>query len=153
MATYRTKDFRKVWNARLRKLRKNGIKSGATASRYMKGQTTKEAPYHTGETLSGIRRFMKKNNWVVESKVVGRFKQNLFANQSAPFRTVHFNKKQPFYSVPQTVVYGKQAISASGKSITWTGLPRWWHFSAVRTRDVYRDLIRKNNKQALRVIA
>jgi len=92
MVTIKLQNYRRLWATRLRALKKTGKKTTLIASKYMQGQAKKMAPKKTGETLRGIRRRKVKNGWVVESVVSGRFKQNLFANQSAPFRTIKFSR-------------------------------------------------------------
>jgi len=153
MATIKLKNAGKMWTARIRALRKVKKATPLQAAKLMQAHAKRNAPRKTGETIRGIKRRKAKNGWVVESHVRGRFKQNLFANQTAPYRTLRFKKssKQPFFATPQTVVYGRSATTPSGKSVRWTGKARFWHFAALRTKKVYRQQATKNTRKALRV--
>lgn len=152
MATFNSiTKYRKVWKNRIKELRKQKNLSEKDASEFMVKTARSLAPRKTGATIKGIRMRKGKNSWTVESWVPGLFKQNLFANQTAPYRTLHFEKPNRFYTSPQTVVYGSGAVSPSGNSIMWTGLPRFFHFATLRTREKFKDIVKKNTNKALRV--
>lgn len=153
MGTYTLQGYRKELSNKIKRLRKSGDKSSFTASKYMVAQAKRLAPRKTGQTISGIRKRKRKSGqWTVESWVPGTFKQNMFANQTAPYRTLNYSEQsiQPFYAIPQKVVYGKGAISPSGNQIRWTGTPRFFHFAWLRTRDYFRKVTNVNTKKALR---
>ena len=142
---------------RLKELKKVQKTTPLVGAKIMQTTAKKLAPRKTGETIRGIRRRKAKNGWTVESWVPGRFKQNLFANQTAPFRTVRYpkgawapprgGKGWTMIAPPGTVaVYGQ-----SPGSWRWSGTPRFWHIASLRMKGKYRKLARKNTQKALRV--
>ncbi len=150
MVTIPLKKAPQLWKKRMRKLQQVQRKTPREASKLMQRIAKRLAPRKTGETIRGIIRRQIKNGWSVQSWVGGQFKQNLFANRTAPFRTIRYTQKNPFFAVPQTVVYGRSAKSPSGNPIRWTGKPRFWHFASLRTRKHYKKQARKNTRKALR---
>ena len=130
----------------MRALKKSGSLTTLQGAKLMQRTAKKLAPKKTGETMRGIRRRKNKLGWTVESLVRGRFKQNLFANQTAPFRTLRFIKPNKFFASPQTVVYGQSATTPGGKSVVWTGKPRFWHFASLRTRKFVKKISIKNTR-------
>jgi len=150
MATVRLRDAPKLWSRRERRLKREQKVTPLRAAKRMQSIAKKLAPRGTGETIRGIRRRKVKNGWVVESLVRGRFKQNLFANRTAPFRTLRFVKNNRFFRSPQSVVYGRGGVSSGGNPIRWTGTPRFWHFASLRMRKKYGRQALKNTRKALR---
>ena len=151
MAVITIAQFRKRMQKRIDNLKKVGIKTEDQASRFMMFTAKKLAPRSSGKTIQGIRRKKKGAHYVVESRVPGRFKQNFFANQTAPFRTLRFTKGNKAYAFPQKVVYGKPAISSSGNAIQWTGTPRFFHFAFLRARPFMKTMAKRNTSKAVRV--
>lgn len=140
MGTYTLEQYRKVIKNRRAKLGK--IDTPMKAAKYMQDTAKMLAPRYTGETINGIRaRKVGKTNYQVESVVSPKgktgFRQNLWANQTAPYRTprMWWNKKKP-------TLYG----SGSHKV---TGLPRFWHFATLRTREKFREITRMKVKDIL----
>lgn len=152
MATFTSiQQYRQVMDSRMKAMRKNGIKSASQAASYMMTYAKKLAPRHSGDTIRGISKRPRKEGYVVVSEVPGRFKQNLFANQTSPYRTLHFRAKggKNYYAPNQTVVYGGAALSRGGKQIKWTGTPRFFHLATLRTRKYFRKVAVMNNRRAL----
>lgn len=155
MAVIPLRKASKMWDKRIKALKKAQKKTPLVAGKFMEATAKKLAPVATGELLRGIRKRKKGRGWVVESRVRGRFKHNLFANQTAPYRTLRFrkNSRQPFFATPQNVVYGRGAKTVGGKTVRWSGKARFWHFASLRTRALYPKLVRKNTRKALRITA
>ncbi len=151
MATVPLRDASRLWSSRMKRLATSGRNDSLLGAKLMQRLAKRLAPRgKTGATVRGIRRRKVKDGWSVESWVSGSFKQNLWANQTSPFRTLRFSKPNRFFAVPQTVVYGRSAKSAGGRSIVWTGTPRFWHFSSLRMKKVYRRLSVRNTRKSLR---
>lgn len=154
MGTYELKEYWRVMQSRKNNLRKVSIRTPIQAALNLRDLAISLAPFKTGETIAGIRVIDEGEGKVsVISDVPGSFKQNMFANQTAPFRTLRFgkNSKQPYFATPQNVVYGREAVSPSGKPIRWTGTPRFFHIATLRVWGRYRKLMRMNTRQALKV--
>lgn len=133
------KQYRATWRARVKQLKKDKVKSEAKAAKLMVAQSKSMAPRKTGATLKGIKARKKKESFDVESWVAGQFKQNMWTNQTAPFRSpnMNWNERQP-------TVYG------DGSHRT-TGTPRWFHFAILRTRKEFPRFMRKNTLKTLRL--
>ena len=153
MATFRSIPQYKAYNKkRAKRLSKAGIKTSSQAASYMQARAIQFAPHHTGETIMGITKKSKGKQYIVESKVKPKgkqgFRQNLWANQTAPFRTPlwkHGNRK---YGI-KAGTRGLYGVSPS--HFTWTGKPRFFHWATVDTQVRFRKLGRKNTRKALRV--
>ena len=148
MATFTMNQYQKVWRKRAIQIKKNGIKSAFQAARYMVAQAKSRAPKKTGETMEGIYKKKSKDGYTVISDVNTEFKQNMWANQTAPFRTLfwkHGNRK--FKIKPGT----KGLYGVSPTHFKWTGHPRFFHFATLATREMYPKIARKNNLEALKV--
>ena len=146
MTTYRTvEEAQAAYRAKGRELRKTCPKTSLQAAVYMIAQAQALAPRHTGETQSGIRKRKVGQNYIVESRVNPKgktgFMQNFWANQTAPYRTIHPRWARPKGS---PVVYGDGSHHISGT-------PRFFHLATLRTRAKYVQLARANTQKALRV--
>lgn len=122
---------------------------------YMYNEALKMVPVYTGETKAGIKIIPRNNSYSVISKVSGRnkgFLQNLFTNETSPFRTLRFrkpNKVQVFYGSPQNVVYGNPNVyNKDGGKVNWSGKPRWFHYASLRAEKYMKDRLRKEAKIA-----
>lgn len=152
-------EFRAIMKAKADAVKQSGKKSSLEAAKFMTFTAKRYAPHSTGDTINGIRYRAKGKGYEVTSSVVGHkgFKQNLFANQTAPFRTIRYTRWNPVYAYPQTVVYGQHAMSRSGKPIKWTARPRgqyqgrFWHWATLDTQTYFGKVARANLKDALRV--
>lgn len=120
------------------------IDSPKKAAKYMEHTAKMLAPRYTGETIRGIRaRKLGKTLWTVESRVVPKgqkgFMQNLWTNQTYPHRRpmMYWNKGKP-------TLYGDGSHNI-------TGLPRWFHFSTLRTRDKFRKITRNTVRDILKI--
>ena len=148
MPTFRSiAEYRKTLKLRKKRLSKGGMMAAKQASKIAKRLMLKTAPHSSGQTKSGIRRYKKKQSWIVESGVPGAFKQNLFANMREPYKKLHFGPKGGgmAYAPNQTVMYGRPALSRSGKQIRWTakGPARkigFFNFAALETRKKFPNL-------------
>jgi len=141
MGTFNLQEYRKVLATRRKKLQK--IDSPHKAAKYMELTAKQLAPRYTGETINGIRaRRTNKVNWKVESTVLPKgktgFRQNLWANQTAPFRSprMYWNKNKP-------TLYGNGSHNISG-------LPRFFHFATLRTREKFLKITRESVENILR---
>lgn len=143
------------FQAKVKAMNKAGIKTQYQAARLMMFTAKSLSPIFTGETINGIQTKKLVKGYVCESKVSGKkgFKQNMFANQTAPFRTIRFKNKggSVFYGPNQNVVYGGNAYNWSGGPIKWSGTPQFFHIAYLRTREKYPSLLASNIKSALRV--
>ena len=119
-----------------------------TASK-MRKTIKKLAPQNSGQTKQGIITRKFKKGYRVISSVPGRFKQNLFANRTKPYRTLSFGKKNRFYKQGQTVTYGKAALSRSGKPIKFTGTPAFFDVGVRSEVPKYRNQLKKLNSRAI----
>jgi hypothetical protein len=158
MATYTVSQFSKVLNKRRRELRKSGTTTCAKASKFMQDLAKHLAPKDSGETVRGIIRRKKGKGYEVTSWVPGTFKQNLWANQTAPFRTLRFPKGgwiPPGKSYTGRYVKianpGDAIVYGQDPRFNWTGTPRFFHIATIRSREAFRKLAIKNTKKALRV--
>ena len=152
MAVYRSVEaYKQSLNKRAQAVQKAGIKSASQAASRMVLEAKRLAPVYSGATIRGIKKRPKKEGYVVTSTVPGAFKQNLFANQTAPYRTLHFGPRGGgrVYGPNQTVVYGGAAMSRNGNQIRWSGTPRFFHLATLRTRKYYRQVAVQNNRRAL----
>ena len=158
MPTFRSiQEYRQTINNRIKKLNKQNITTSKQAAKLMVQYAKKFAPRSSGQTISGIRKRKRKGSWVVESKVPGNFKQNLFANMKVPFRTLNFGAKGGgrAYAPNQKVRYGQPAKSRSGKQIRWTahGAAKkigFFNLAALRTRPKFRKFAVDNTRKILR---
>ena len=145
MATFRSvKEYQAVMAKRAKRLRKESIKTASKTASLMQAEAIRLAPRKTGETIRGITKKKKKEaNYIVMSDVTpkgqSRFKQNLWANQTAPHRSVRM-----WWGGGRKVIYG------DGSHRT-TGTPRFFHFATLRTKPKFSKLARKNIRNALRV--
>jgi hypothetical protein len=157
MGTYTVKQYQKVWRAKARAIEKAGIKSVKDAATFMVYTARGMAPKKSGATLRGIvARPMGTYKTAVRSYVNSTFKQNLWANQTAPFRTIH-----PWWNHGTSIrIAGTKGIvtSVAGAPTVYgdgshkvTGKPRFFHFATLDTRDNYLKIARKNTQKALRV--
>lgn len=135
-----------------------GIKRGSVltqeqASRLQVLQARRLAPHDSGETIRGIRRRRSGRAWKVSSTVSGSFKQNMFANQTAPYRTIHFKARggHKYYAPNQTVIYGGSAHSRTGNQIMWSARPRFWDKALILVMRRYPAMMRVNTKKQLSV--
>ena len=152
MATVKSiKDYKKLMDKRVQGLKQAGIKTSADSANLMVKYAKRNAPRKTGATRNGIRRRKSKDGYTVESWVPGTFKQNLFANQTAPFRTLNIKKFNRYFKAPQQVMYGKSAESPTGKPIRWTGQPRFFLRATEKLIPVWRKRYLANTSKALRV--
>lgn len=132
----------KRYRAHLRKqikgIKKAGVKTGLQAANLLIKIAKFLAPRKTGATIRGIRKRKSREGWTVESWVSGRFKQNLWVNQTSPFGAplMVWNNRKP-------TIYG------DGTHRT-TGTPRFFHLATMRTRKKYIKLARANTLKALR---
>lgn len=139
-------------------MRKQAVKSASEAADYMVVQAKGMAPRKSGETIRGIRKRPRKKGYVVESTVPGRFKQNLFANQTAPFRTINYPKgawigPSKSYTGRWNMIAapGTKAVYGQSPNWNWTGTPRFFHLATLRTRSKFLQITRRNTLKALRV--
>lgn len=154
MATYRNlNEFQRGMAKKAKELRKNDIRTPSQAATFLQATAIKLAPlgranprfprYSPGETIRGIKKNrIGKGRYQVVSRVSAKgkgFRQNLWANQTAPHRTIH-----PRWAKGKGTVYG------DGSHII-TGMPRFWHFATIRANAKYNKLVRMNTKKALRV--
>ena len=158
MATYRSiPAFQKAMKAKARELRRGMVKTAFQAAVFMETQAISLAPLDTGKLIEGIRRKKTTNGYEVSSTVPGNFPYNLWVNRTAPYRTLNFpigGKIPPSRSRSG----GWRTAFPKGSKIVygigpyhWTGTPRFWHFSTVRTKDKYVKLAKANIKSALQV--
>lgn len=128
---------------RAKALHKAGIKSSSQAASFMKATAKRLAPHYTGETIRGITSKREKDYHIVTSKVspkgITGFMQNMWANQTAPFRSVRMRWGK-----------GKKVIYGDGTHHT-SGTPRFFHIATLRTGKEFSKIARKNVKSALRV--
>jgi hypothetical protein len=143
MGTYRSiEDYRQSLIKRMKMLNKETNNISLKTSNFMIRRSRKFAPIHSGETIRGIRRRKNKTGYQVESKVEAKgktgFRQNLWANQTKPFRKPHmvWNNGQP-------TLYGQ------GHRLT--GKPRFFHFATLDTRVKFNKIGRKSTLKILKV--
>ena len=154
---YTLEQYRAVLGKRMKALRDAGIKSSMQAASYMVIQAKRLAPRYTGATIAGIIKRKHGKGYMVISSVPGSFKQNLFANQTAPYRTIHYPKgawipPSKSWNGKWTMIAPPGTVARYGESPNWnwTAKPRFFHFAALRTRPYFRDIARKNTRKALR---
>lgn len=151
MATVRSvRDYKNLFRKRFSSYKEEVGGLSAETARNIKKTAKRLAPMHTGKTKQGIRTRKKKKKWVVSSTVPGSFKQNLFANRSPPFRTLSFSRGNRFYREKQTVVYGKGAVSPSGKPIRWTGKAGFFDLAVRSEIPNYRSKLKKVGAKSLK---
>ena len=149
MATFRSvEQYRRVMQVRAKAIKRGAMKASSNAATFMQTNAIKMAPVHTGTTVRSIKKVKKGKNYVVESWVPGKFKQNLWANRKAPFRTINWTKGNSRFGIKAGTrgLYG-----VSPPHFHWTGTPRFFDLAALRTRAKFRELGRKNRRKALRV--
>lgn len=158
MAVYTLNQYPRVWDKRIKQLRRASQKSEKEAAELLKLMAKRNAPYKTGKTREGIRVRKIKEHYTVESWVPGKFKQNLFANRTAPFRTVKYPKgawlppnKSFSGRWTQIAPAGTVAVYGQSPNWRWTGQPRFFHFATLRTRERFPKIVLRNTKKALRV--
>lgn len=147
MATYNLNEAREVWKARADKIKRVKPQSELQGATFMVLTAKMFAPRVTGETIQGIRKRSVSNGYIVESRVRekvsmltgAKFRQNLWVNQTAPFRSPHMQ-----WNKSKATVYG------DGSHAT-TGLPRFWHFATLKTRINFNRLVIINTRKALKV--
>lgn len=139
--------FRERMKLRSKRLLNSQIKSLDEASSFMVINAKRLAPYKTGETINGIRKVKKSNSqYRVESTVPGRFKQNLWANQKAPFRTIRWEKGNRRFGIrPGTTGF----YGTSPAHFKWTGTPRFFDRAAQLTQKKIKGVFVKNTSDAL----
>jgi len=142
--TYSVPEYRRVMDKRAKEIRKMQTKTVSQAAKKFVELARALAPRYSGETIAGIKSYPKgKGKQQVESRVSGNpatgFLQNLWANQSTPFKRpkLRWNNGQP-------TLYG--SVPAR-----WTGRPGFFNLAALRTRDTFRKLSVKNTRKALKV--
>jgi hypothetical protein len=134
MGTFRSlQQYRECWKKRAKELRKQGANTSLEAAQMLVAQARSMAPIKTGATMAGINYRKKGKGYVVESTVPSEFKQNMWANQTAPFRS---NKRMG--------VYGEA-------NHNYTGTPRFFHLATLRVQKMFLKLARNNVRKALRV--
>lgn len=124
-----------------KQIRKAGIKTTRDAANLQVVQAKRLAPYSTGEIIQGIKARPIGRGYRAVSEVSGSFKQNLWANQTAPFRSpkMYWTKPEPF----QKVVYGQYPAN-------WTGTPRFWDRAYYLVKRQFPKMALRNTKTALR---
>jgi hypothetical protein len=128
-----------MWRQRAKELKRQGIKTTRDVADYLIRSAKGMAPRKTGATRQGLRVKPRAKGHVAESWVPGRFKQNLWANQTAPFRTIH-----PWWNQGKATRYG----DGSHKT---TGQPQFFHLATLRARTYNSKIARQNTQKALRV--
>ncbi len=140
MANFNSLDsYRANIAARLIALKQGGMISSMASAEFLKLNAKRLAPKKSGQTIRGIRKRRRKTGYIVESTVNGSFKQNMWANQSAPFRRPRMR-----WNMDRPTLYG------DGSHMT-TGTPRFFHFATLRSRKVLLNTTRKNTLKALRL--
>lgn len=130
--------FRERMRLRSKRMLNAKIKSLDEASSFMAVNAKRLAPNKSGETISGIRKIKRSNDrYSVESTVPGSFKQNLWANQRAPYRRpkMWWNRRQP-------TLYGDGSHRI-------TGTPRFFDRAAQLTQKKIKGIFVRNTKSAL----
>ena len=126
---------------RLSKMKQVKIKTPLQiASEFIK-QAIKLAPEKTGETKRGIIKNKIQNGYTVKSEVPGRFKQNLWTNQSGDYLAVRmWWAKPPF----RPIVYGDGTHNT-------TGIPMWWDrtFALIRLKAI--NIQKQNMQEVMKV--
>lgn len=148
MVTVRSaEEYRSLMDRRARALRKVAVKTASQAATKMQNLAKALAPRWTGTTIEGIKKTGPHGRGIygVQSWVPGRFKQNLWANQTAPFRTLHFRGTGGGMARRTgVVVYGDGTHRI-------TGVPRFFHFAMLRTRPAFGKLAVRNTRKVLSV--
>jgi hypothetical protein len=145
MVVYKNlREMQIAFRAKVRELRKSHTKSSMQAAKFMVMSAIAKAPRKTGETIQGITMRQVNAGWRVSSTVPGKFKQNLWANQTAPFRTLHWPDGGPNIKPGTSSIYGVMP------DWNWTGMPRFFHIATLEASSYYKKVIRENTKIALR---
>lgn len=121
-----------------KKLRGGLLRGQRRAANLVITNAKKLAPVRTGETIRNFRAVKLKNRgYSVQNRVQGPFKQNLWANQSSPFKApaMRWNNGQP-------TKYG------SGPA-NYTGTPRFFDRAVNQIRKRYGDIIRRSTERSL----
>ena len=87
-----------------------------------KGEITAKAlapQGRTGQLRDGIFRRLFKEKAELVSFVPTDFPYNFWVNAEPGFEVLNFTRYQPFFSFPQSVVYGAAATSSKNKAINW----------------------------------
>ena len=139
--------YRKELQRKIKELKKDQTRSPAKAASYMVLQAKRRAPRYSGQTIQGIRRKKSGKSYTVESWVPGTFKQNLWANQTSPFRTLHYRKGNFRFGIKKgtRAIYGK-----TPSHFNWSGTPRFFHIATNMTRRKFGEIARKNTQKSLR---
>lgn len=148
MGVYTPDQYQLLWRQRAKSLRQQGIKTTRQVADYLIMNAKGMAPEKTGKTREGLRVKPRAKGHVAESWVPGKFKQNMWANQTAPFRTLHWKKGNKRFGIkPGT----KGVYGLSPKHFRWTGQPQFFHLATLRAKRYNPKIARRNTNKALRV--
>ena len=111
------------------KIKKGYFSSIQQTTKLGEGIAKSLAPIKRGVLREGIYSRIFKDRAELRSGVSG-FPYNFWVNQTSPFEVLHFRRRNPFFKVPQDVVYGQSAVSPSGRNIVWTGMPAYMDVTA-----------------------
>lgn len=159
MGTYTVDQYQRKWRMVAKQLKKAAEKSTRDAALFMRNTARGMAPIGVGKLRQGINANPKTNQeWEVSSIVPGNFPYNMWVNQQAPYRTLHFKQKGGWIPPSRSKTGGwvrafppnTNVLYGDGSHIN-TGSPRFWHLATIRTVDVFGKLARKNVQKALQV--
>lgn len=138
MATFTSvQQYRQHNNRRIKKLKASSMKTALEAATFMVARTKQLAPVHSGETRRNVRKRRNKNGYLISNYVQGSFKQNLWANRTAPYRSVRM-----YWNGGRPTVYGDGSHRI-------TGTPRFFHFATLHTRKKLQQLAKRNIRKVL----
>lgn len=158
MGTYTPDQYQQEWRRRAVELKRQGLKTTQQVAQFLIRSAKGMAPKKTGATRAGLRVRPKKDGHIAESYVPGEFKQNMFANQTAPYRTVDYPRgawlpPNKSYTGKWLMIAppGTKAVYGQSPNWKWTGTPRFFHLATVRASQYNSKIARRNTQKALRV--
>jgi|TARA_Y100000310_G_scaffold140352_1_gene139775 hypothetical protein len=108
----------------------NTVKTSHKIGDKIRDRARANAPSDKGTLRGGIKNLKRKNGATVftydpAKRVFGTDRLAEWANSmvSFEFRSTSF---QPFYRIPQSVRYGKSAVTSTGKQVRWTAKPGYF---------------------------
>ena len=132
-------EFRSQLKTKIRALNKSKIRTSKQAANLVVLHAKRLAPRHSGATINGIiSKKISRFGYRAISEVPGDFKQNLWANQKAPFKKpkMRWNKFQP-------TLYGQGPAN-------YTGTPRFFDRAVQLVQKKYKKIAVRNTKSALK---
>ena len=156
MVMVKLKNYRKVQELRIKKLRQVTRKTPIIAAKYMAATVRRLAPRDTGRLLSSI----KRNGSTV--RVSGTNPKTGFPyvhwiNQTEGFKVLQAGRYTDFQGDPRVYINGNWVKVKGGSMIygsapsgwNWSGIPRFVDIARNSARQFFRKITLKNTRKAI----